>query len=228
MINLTTVKQYLLKYWQIVALVVVSAFLYVSYSGRSEYEQESKMANKLLKKEIEISEIKAQKYVERINVLNDSLIVLQRLKQREKLKIVTVVKEVEANIENVGNLNTKGIANFYQNRYKLAVVITKYGVSLNDTIGKKSIVELVQKDGLVSELLLTRNVLLIEEKKGFVKDSIIKNKDLVIFEKDGIIKTQLEFENNLNKTLRKEKRKKNLWKLTAFGILGGGIYLLYK
>jgi hypothetical protein len=190
--------------------------------------QKLELANDSLKKEIKISDLKAEKYANRINTLNDSLIALERRKQREKLKIVTIVKEVQTNIEAVGSLNTKGIANYYQNRYKLPVTITQYGVALTDTIAKKNIVELVQKDGLVVELQSTQNILGLTEKESVIKDSIISNKSLIIVEKDKQLKTKDEIEKNLTKSVKSEKVKKNIWKITAFGILGGAVYMIAK
>jgi hypothetical protein len=190
--------------------------------------QKLELANDILKKDIKISDLKAEKYANRINTLNDSLIVLERLKQREKIVVKTIVKEVQTNIEAVGSLNTKGIANYYQNRYKLPVTITQYGVALTDTIAKKNIVELVQKDGLVKELQSTQTMLSIEEKKSVAKDSIIYNKSFIIVEKDKVISNHLEIEKNLNKTIKSEKVKKNIWKVTAVGIFGGAVYMIAK
>jgi hypothetical protein len=125
-------------------------------------------------------------------------------------------------------LNTKGIANYYQNRYKLPVTITQYGVALTDTIAKKNIVELVQKDGLIKELQSTQTMLSIEEKKSVAKDSIIYNKSFIIVEKDKVITNHLEIEKNLNKSIKSEKVKKNIWKVTAIGIFGGAVYMIAK
>lgn len=165
---------------------------------------------------IKISKLQEQKYVNHINTLNDKITVLNRLKQVEKTKIVTVIKEVEKKIVSVGTLNTKGIANYYQDRYKLPIVITKYGVSLSDTIAKKNIVELIKKDGLVLELNHTKNILNIAENQLNIKDEIIVMKDSVIVEKDKI-------ENILTKSVKSERTKKNLWKLVSAGVLAGFI-----
>jgi hypothetical protein len=207
------------------SIIVLLSIIVLSTCKNS---QKLELANDSLKKEIKISDLKAEKYANRINALNDSLIVLERMKQREKIKIVTIVKEVQTKIEAVGSLNTKGIANYYQNRYKLPVTITQYGVALTDTIAKKNIIELVQKDGLVKELQSTQTMLSIEEKKSVVKDSIIYNKSFIIIEKDKVISNHLEIEKNLNKSIKSEKVKKNIWKITAVGILGGAAYLIAK
>ena len=218
------IKSILLEYWKNIAI----ALLLILVLKSCNHSQNAQLANDALKDKIKISDLKADNYIKRINALNYNLIKLEQSKQREKTKIVTVIKEVEKKINIVENLDTKGIANYYQERYKLPVTITQYGVSLNDTIAKKNIVELVQKDGLVKELYLTKNVLSIEEQKGTVKDSIISNKSLIIVEKENIINSHQEIENNLNKSLRKEKVKKNFWKLSTISILAGGVYLLAK
>jgi len=207
-----------------VAIFLLSIIV-LSTCNNSERTQ---LANEVLKKDIKISELKQQKYVERINALNDSLVTLNKLKQKEIVKIKVVVKEVKEKVDAVGSLNTKGIANYYQNRYKLPVTITQYGVALSDTLAKKNIVDVIERDGFKAELDLTKNVLSIEEKKGTVKDSIISNKSLIIVEKDKIIDSHLDFEKNLTKDIKSERVKKNLWKVTAIGILTGSIYLLAK
>ena len=214
--------------WNRVITYFIIVLLSVIVLSTCKNSQKLELANGSLKKDIKISDLKAEKYANRINALNDSLIVLERSKQREKLVVKTIVKEVQTNIQAVGSLNTKGIANYYQNRYKLPVTITQYGVALTDTIAKKNIVELVQKDGLVKELQSTQTMLSIEEKKSVAKDSIISNKSLIIVEKDKQLKTKDEIEKNLNKSIKSEKVKKNIWKVTAIGIFGGAVYMIAK
>ena len=223
-INYPSILVWTKNNWSKILLVILAILLFRTCQGSKEV----RLANNSLKKDIEISEIKAQNYVDRINLLSDSLIILERRKQAEKIKIVTVVKEVEKKVEAVGSLNTKGIANFYQNRYKLPVVITQYGVSLSDSIAKKNIVELIQKDGLVLELNHTKNVLNVAEKQLNIKDGVLILKDSIISEKDKQIDSHFKIEKNLNKSIKIEKSKKTFWQITAVGILGGSIYLLAK
>jgi hypothetical protein len=212
------------KWLPYVAIILLSIIVLSTCNN----EAHTQLANKSLKKDLKISDLKAQKYADRINVLYDSLTILERIKQKEKIKIVILKKEVKTKIEAVVSLKTKGIANYYQDRYKLPVTITQYGVALTDTIAKKNIIELIQKDGLVKELKSTQNMLGIEENKGVVKDSIISNKSLIIVEKDNQLKTHSEIEKNLTKSVKSEKVKKNIWKITAAGILAGSIYLIAK
>ena len=207
-----------------IAIIILSILLFRNCQDNEKLQ----LANSNFKQELKISDLKIEKHVNRINALNDSLVILNKLKQREKVKIVTVTKEVEKKIQSVGSLTTKGIANYYQDRYKLPIVITKYGISLSDTIAKKNIVELVQKDGLVLELNHTKNILNIAEKQLNIKDGVLILKDSIISEKDKQIDSHFKIEKNLNKSIKIEKSKKTFWQITAVGILGGSIYLLAK
>ncbi len=127
-------KGLFLDYWQYLVIVVLTLLLF----RNCENNENLKLANSNYKQEIKISQLQADNYAKRINTLNDKITTLETTKTKEKTKIVTVIKEVEKKIDAVGNLTIKGIANYYQDRYKLPVVITKYGVSLSDTVAKKN------------------------------------------------------------------------------------------
>jgi len=218
-INLQSINWYrILPY----AIIVLLSIMVLSTCNHSENAQLA------LKKDIEISDLKAKSYASKVDLLKKDLSELEKKKQVEKLKIVTVIKEVEKKINVVSTLNTKGIANYYQNRYKLPVTITQYGVALKDTVAKLNIIELVQKDGFKAELDLTKNVLSISEKKSSIKDTIILNKDLIIGEKDNQIGSHLEIEKSLNKSLKKEKVKKTFWQITTGAAIIGASFLLVK
>ena len=207
-----------------IAIIILSILLFRNCQDNEKLQ----LANSNFKQELKISDLKIEKHVNRINALNDSLVILNKLKQREKVKIVTVTKEVEKKIQSVGSLTTKGIANYYQDRYKLPIVITKYGISLSDTIAKKNIVELVQKDGLVLELNHTKNILNIAENQSEIKDGIVILKDSIISENAKQIASHLEIEKNLNKQVKSERAKKTMWQILSGAILVGAGYLLIK
>ena len=186
----------------------------------------SENAQLALKDKIKISNLQADIYKGKITQLNADIVRIERQKQAERVKIVTIIKEVDKKIKSVPKLTTKGIANYYQDRYKLPVTITQYGVSLNDTIAKENIKELIKKDGLQMELELTKNLLLFSENQGIIKDTIILNKSLIIDQKDDQIGLHLSLEKSLNKTIKKEKTKKTIWKVASGILLAGGCYYL--
>jgi hypothetical protein len=214
-------KSLLGDYWTYLVIIVLSFLLFKSC-------ETSKSTQLAFEKELKISDLKIDKYANRINTLNDSLTILNKIKQREKIKIVEVVKEVEKKINVVATLDTKEIATYYQDRYKLPVTITQYGVAIKDTVARLNITELVQKDGLVQELRLTKNVLSISDKSNNVKDLIIINKDSIIIEKDNQIGTYLDIEKSLNKSIKQEKTKKTFWQIATVTVAGFTVYSLVK
>lgn len=217
-------KSLFLDYWQYLVIVVLVLVLF----RNCKQNENLQLANSNYKQEIKISQLQVDKYANRINALNDRITLLETTKQGEKTKIVTVVKEVEKKITSVGSLTTKGIGQYYQNRYNLPVTITQYGVALKDTVAKLNIVELVQKDGLVLELNHTKNILNIAENQSKIKDDVIVLKDSIIKEKNTQIDTHIQLEKNLTKSVKSERTKKTIWQIATGAVLIGTGYLLVK
>jgi len=216
------IKSLFYENWSYLLNVVLLVMLYLSF-GVSD-EKDGVISS--LKKEVKELVASADKYVAKNNALNDKITLLETQKQKVKTEIVYIQNKTKSDVKKVPALNTKQIANYYQERYKLPVTITQYGVSLPDTIAKKNIVELIEKDGCFAEVKLFKVQLQLEEKKGIVKDTIIgnltnANTDLhkAVFAQDKIIE-------NTEKSLRKEKRNKTFWKVVSGAILTGAGYLL--
>lgn len=218
------IKTILLDYWQYIVIALLVLVLF----RNCKQNENLQLANENYKQELEISDLKIEKHINRIITLNDSLLILNKAKQREKTKIVTVVKEVEKKIQSVGNLTTKGIANYYQSRYKLPVTITQYGVALKDTTHKMVIVDLIKKDGLALELNHTKKILNIAEKQLNIKDATIILKDSIILEKDKQIDSHFKIEANLTKSVKSERTKKTFWQIASGAILVGAGYLIIR
>lgn len=202
------------------AIIIILSIMILSTCSHSENSQLA------LKKEIKLSKYLVIKIEAKLNLKEKEIKELEKIKQIEKIKIITVIKEFEKKVKIARTLNTKEIAKYYQDRYKLPVTITQYGVALSDTVSKLNIVELVKKDGLEKELDLTKNVLLIAEKQISIKDTIILNKDLVIGEKDKQIDNHLEIEKSFNKSLKKEKVTKTFWQIATGSVIVGASYFL--
>lgn len=221
-INLLPAKEWLFKNWAIVALVIVS-FLYFKSCQGSENLQ---LANGYLKKENKELVISADKYVAKNNELNGKIVLLEQQKQKVKIEKVYIQNKTKSEAEKVQSLSTKQIAVYYQERYKLPVTITQYGVSLSDTIAKKNIVELVQKDGCFEEIKLIQSELQIEEQKGVLKDSIngnLTNANLLL---KTAITNQDQIIENTEKAFKKEKAKKTFWQATTGAVITIAAYLL--
>lgn len=216
-----TLKQWFLANWAIIALVIVTLLYFKSCQG----SQDLQLANSSLKKDVEISEIKASSVLSKNKVLLSKVDSLEKVKQKVVVKVQEVEKKTEKDLKKVSSLTTKGIATYYQDRYKLPVTITQYGVSLSDTIGKLNITELIQKDGCFTERKLLKQQLVLEEQKSIQKDSISNNlihsnAELAVanYKQKQIIK-------NTENAVRKEKTKKTFWQV-ATGAAAVGIGVL--
>jgi len=221
-IELEMSKSFISDYWKYVVIFALAFLLFRSCGVNDDL----KIVNKSLKKDVKEYLINADKSIAENNALKDKLAVLEQQKQKVKTEIVYIENKTKSDVKKVPALNTKRIANYYQERYKLPITITQYGVSLSDTIAKKNIIELIEKDGCFQGIELVKTQLQLEEKKGVVKDTIIGNitksnisLHRAIFAQDKII-------NNVEKSLRKEKVKKTFWQVATGAVIVGASYLL--
>ena len=221
-INLEIPKSLLFENWAYIVIIVLSFFLFKSCEGNEELQ----IANRDLKLEVKEYIASADKYANKINALNDTIILLEAKKQKVKTEIIYIENKTKSDIKKVPVLNTKQIANYYQVRYKLPITITQYGVSLSDTIAKRNIVELIEKDGCFQEIKLVKTELKIEEKKGIFKDTIIGNITKANVNLHKAVFAQEKIIDNAEKSLIKERNKKTFWQVTSGAILAGAGYLL--
>lgn len=220
--DLSILKSLVSDYGQYLLIIILSFFLFRSCNGNEEL----RIANRNLKLEAKELVASADKYADKVNELNDKIVQLENQKQKVKTEIVYIQKKTDTSIKKVPTLNTKQIANYYQERHKLPVTITQYGVSLSDTIAKKNIVELIEKDGCFQEVKLFKVQLQLEEKKGIVKDTIIENITKANIDLHKAIFTQEKIIDNAEKSLRKEKNKKTFWQVATGAVIVWTSYLL--
>lgn len=219
----TTIKQWIFTNWAIIALVIVSLLYLKSCQG----SQDLQLANSSLKKDVELSEIKASSALSKNKVLISKVDSLEKVKQKVVVQVQEVQKKTENDIKKVSGLTTKGIATYYQDRYKLPVTITQYGVSLSDTIGKLNITELIQKDGCFAERKLLKQQLVLEEQKSTQKDSISNNLIHANAELSVANYKQRQIIKNTENAVQKEKTKKTFWQVaTGAAAIGIGVLVL--
>jgi len=221
-LNLDIVKSLLYDYWKGIVIFTLAILLFKSCEGSKELQ----LANGKLKLEVKDLVITANKYVAKNNALSDKITLLETQKQKIKTEIAYVQNKTKSEVKKVPALSTKQIANYYQERYKLPVTITQYGVSLPDSISKKNIVELIEKDGCFQEVKLFKTQLQIEEKKGVLKDTIIGNLTSANMNLHKAVFNQDKIIDNAEKSLIKERNKKTFWQVTSGVILAGAGYLL--
>ena len=216
------IKSLFLENWEKLLIAVLVVIIFKGCGSKNELQ----LANLKLKNEVKQLVVSADKYVAKNNELNGKIVLLKQQKQKVKNEIVYIENKTKSDIKKVPTLNTKQIANYYQERYKLPVTITQHGVSLSDTIAKKNIVELIQKDGCFQEVKLVQSELQIEEQKGIFKDTIIGNLDKSNLLLNKAILEQEKIITNTEKSLKTEKRKKTFWKVATGTVLASASYLL--
>lgn len=221
-LNPEILKSLLFDYWKGIVIFTMAILLFKSCEGSKKLQ----LANGKLKLEVKDLVISADKYVAKNNALSDKITLLETQKQKVKKEIVYIQNKTKSDVKKVESLSTKQIANYYQQRYKLPVTITQYGVSLPDTIAKKNIVELVQKDGCFDEIKLVKTELKIEEQKGIFKDTIIGNITKANTLLKDAISGQDKIIDNAEKSFRKEKTKKTFWQVATGAVIVGASYLL--
>ncbi len=216
------IKSLIYENWSYIVIGVLSFLLFKSCDASKELQ----IANRNLKLEVKELVASADKYVAKNNELSDKIIVLEKLKQKVKVEIVYIENKTKSDIKKVPTLNTKQIATYYQERYKLPITITQYGVSLSDTIAKKNIVELIEKDGCFQKIKLAKTELQLEEKKGIFKDTIIGNLTNANINLNNAVLKQDKIIKNAEKSLVKEKNKKTFWQVATGAVIVGASYLL--
>lgn len=102
-------------------------------------------------------------------------------------------------------------------------------VQLSDSIAKKVIVELIQKDSLVNETLYLNNILNITNNKLVLKDSIISTYQVKEINYQRQISNQQSITNNYIKQNKQLKNKNNWTKIKAILIaitVGAVVYVV--
>lgn len=102
-------------------------------------------------------------------------------------------------------------------------------VQLSDSIAKKVIVELIQKDSLVNETKYLNNVLDITNNKLLIKDSIINQYQIKEINYQQQISNQQSITNNYIKQNKQLKYKNNWTKIKAILIaitVGAVVYIV--
>lgn len=214
-INWTQLVSYLL-------IIILTIIIMSQCSSNNEVA----LANNTLKKEIKDKENNVKKYADAINILNEKITELENKKSKVKKEVVEKIKTVYIEKEKVKSYTTNDFAKYYSKRYNDEVLASSSGVILEDITALKNVQELLDKDVLEFELYGAKNQLNLEEKKSSLKDTIINNLNFISLEKDKTLNLQNQIISNTEKSLRKEKTKKNFWKLATIGVLGGATYLL--
>ena len=237
-IDLFKIKDWLVKYGQIILILVLCVVIFKQCEGSKELA----LANSSLKKDVKEYVSNAKQLVDKNNVLEEEkfkyIEVIVELKKKVVVKEIQVAdlnKKVAQKVSDVKLMKSDEIANYYKDRYKMPSEVkkTNLGTAITDTVAKLNITELVRYDGVKAELKITKEVLSLEKNISTQKDSIIENVEtqntnleLAVKENEKAINSQSEIIDNTEKMFKKERNKKNAWKLITAGVVGVSGYLL--
>ena len=216
-----TIKSIIHDNWKV--LVIIFCLFFILKSCQQEDELE--LSNNKLKKEVKES-IKKVRDLETINnQLYLKLEKLQNEKQKVKTEIGYIQNKAKSAIKKIVSLSTQEKAKFYQERYKTPIEVTKQGICLSDSISKKNIIELIEKDSCIDELKLVKAELQIEERTVLLKDSVISNFSMSNEILKEVIHNQYKIIKDTEQSLIKQKLSKKIW--VGLIILGAS-YLIIK
>lgn len=226
-------KDLFLKYWKNAVILILAIFLFQQCNKTEELSLAS-----------EISKSKAKDYLQKSRLAKENLQGITELYEKKvdsviqietdyKIKLTQNSKIVKAKISDLKHYSQTDITEYYKERYntKNGVIQSELGTTLKDTISRLLITDLIYGDGAKSEVKILREFVetkdfkfnLCNETVDSLKvgiETISKNYELANIEKDKVIDIT-------EKILRKEKNKKNVWKLISAGVAIGAGYLLF-
>ncbi len=234
-------KDLIFKNWSKILVVILAFLLLLQCNNSSEAITEAKYQKAEAEKHLANAELFQQKneaLIEKESKYLDTIANLES-KNKEVQKQIFIVKEKgKIQIEKIKKFKSSEIAKYIQDRYKTDqnnVSTTSNGTIISDTIAKKMIVEVTEGD-MCSEEVFGLNEIIFNDKEIFKqKDGIISN---VKEQNVNLLSAIEEYKKadelksnalkNTEKAFRKERNKKNIYKITTvLAVLGGG-YLLIK
>lgn len=216
-----TIKSIIYDNWKV--LVIIFCFFFILKSCQQEDELE--LSNNKLKKEVKESIKKVRDLESRNNQFYLKLKKLQNEKKKVKTEIGYIQNKAKSAIKKIVSLSTQEKAKFYQERYKTPIEVTKQGICLSDSISKKNIIELIEKDSCIDEIKLVKAELQIEERTVLLKDSVISNFSMSNVILKEVIHNQYKIIKDTEQSLIKQKLSKKIW--VGLIILGAS-YLIIK
>ncbi len=169
---------------------------------------------------------------------SDSIQSLKNELELSKSKLEIISKNTENIISKIRSHKTTDNTKFIADRYNAPndVKSAENSTIIKDNVTKKVIIELVEKDGLQEKQKIYTNDIEKLKETGVYKDTVInieklKNNNLMI----GIDKLNSSLDKKeeaikgIEKQVKTEKNKKNIWKTLFYGLLTYlGINLIYK
>lgn len=238
-INLTTVKDFALKYWVYLALIITIVLLFSKCNDNSQLSLAIKTQKKVTKEYVANAKVFVSKAdsLEKVQLkLKKNIALLQKDSIKSNVEIAQLKNKVNAQLAVISHYNSSDIAKYFQTRYndKKGVVITQYGVALSNTIAKQNISEQAVCDGTKEEIIIIKTDLQKEKAITREQDKLIVLSDeekaqlrYAISEGNKALESSETTAKTAEKGIRKERNMKNMWKVITGAVLTGTGYLLF-
>ena len=241
MITITpySIGNFLKSNWKNIALILLVLFVFFQCNSNEVALTEAKFQKKEAEKHLANAELfqkKNEALIEKEIKYQDTIASLEKKNSEVKTKIIEVKRKGAIEIERIKKFKSSEIANYIKSRYKASeneVVTTQSGTNISDTIAKKIIVEVTEGDICQEEVfglneVIYNNEKIIEQKDGIISNVKEQNVNLLsaIDEYKAADELKSNALKNTEKAFKKEKLKKNFWKLATIGIGAVSGYLI--
>lgn len=226
--NTTTAKDYFLTYWKYLAIVVLLLILVLQCNSNNQELSNAKSNEKKAKDLVEQANTNVQHAIAEADVrelkYKDTIAFLDKQNQKHVSDILDLSKQSKIRNINIQKYTTSEISQFFSNRYKGVVPQIDKGIVLNDTISKNVIIDVTAYDSCKERVfdlngIIYNDSLIFKQKDNLYKSEQDKNKMFLksISEfntADSLNKTAIK---DITKAYKRERNKKNLWKLGTVG-----------
>jgi len=241
MITITpySIGNFLKSNWKNIALILLVLFVFFQCNNNEVALTEAKFQKKEAEKHLANAELFQQKneaLIEKEAKYLDTIANLESKNNDVQKQIVIVKEKGKVEIERIKKFKSSEIAKYIQDRYKTDqnnVATTSNGTIISDTIAKKIIVEVTEGDICQEEVfglneVIYNNEKIIEQKDGIISNVKEQNVNLLsaIDEYKAADELKSNALKNTEKAFKKERLKKNFWKVTSAAILVGAGYLI--
>lgn len=226
-------RDYFLKYWKYVAIVVLIIAI-ISQCNRSKGLISDANIHKA-DAEKYLSQARAsQSHLQGITAKYDAKIdSVVKIEKSYKLQLIQNSKTVNTKLGQIRHYSTTDNTNYFKDRYNETtnVIQLENGTTLKDTVSKKVITDLIVGDGAKAEVKILRNAITTKDDKFNLCNTTVDSL------KVGIKSMSKYYEQanvawdkaltDQEKATKRERNKKNLWKIITGAVIVGSGYLLF-
>jgi len=152
-----------------------------------------------------------------------------------KIKLANSQKTLNAKLSDLKQYKNSNIVVYYQDRYNITEGLKSIDtntIAVKDNVSRLVISDLIKYDGLKYDTPILKSMLVASNQKYEVANKTIDTLKISINNISSAYESANESKDNvitsIEKQVRSERRKKNIWKITAFGVLAGAVYLSAK